>query len=82
LPNHCSGRLTVEGPEKYLKEFQKAVGRDGNVFDIHELFPVPAELEGICEGGCTVDGKRYSFWRERDGKNIGIGEKDLVESSG
>ena len=44
-----------------------------------KILPVPAEFENIVTGGCEIDGKRVSIWRELDGVKTAIPEEELAK---
>jgi hypothetical protein len=81
MPNHCGNLLRIHGPDKELRRFAKAaqgLKADGEALDLTRFFPEPKELQGIHSGGCTINGKQYSSWREDDkGNNIAIPDWEL-----
>lgn len=82
MPNWCDQDLFVRGPKKVRDEFVKAVMLENDDGDsgygiLHTQFPRPAELDGICNGGCQIDGVYVNQWREIDGKAVAIPQEDL-----
>lgn len=64
MPNWCSNRLTVNGPDKSMKQFVANIGDGPFTFD--KFLPVPEELDGIHTGCITIDGNRHTYWRGID----------------
>lgn len=66
MPNWCSCYLEVTGPTEDMERFLKIAIRHGD-FLLNNVVPRPEALEGLCYGGCTIDGDHVKVWREKEG---------------
>lgn len=77
MPNHVYTRISIFDPtkkqEKILKKIQKAEGL------CRYYKPFPKELDGIINGSTSIDGNMVTHWRDVDGKNVAVSEKELTQ---
>jgi len=79
MPNWCYNRLTVKAKDKKsLDKFLKAVRGEKSPLTFSSILPRPKEYDFIT-GGITIDGKQYDAWREINGKNIPVTEKEKAK---
>ena len=77
MPNHCYTRISISNPTKKQKEILKQIKLDGGLCRYY--VPFPEELNGISNGSTTIDGKSVRHWREIDGENVAVSEKELKQ---
>lgn len=62
MPNYCSCKLEINGPEDQVNAFFEKAGED---FDFNNFIPLPEDLRGIVAGSTTVNGERVNCYRRR-----------------
>tara|TARA_R100000654_G_C2686835_1_gene127978 strand:+ start:964 stop:1641 length:678 start_codon:yes stop_codon:yes gene_type:complete len=77
MPNHCYTRISISNPTKKQEEILKQIKLDGGLCRYYK--PFPKELDGIVNGNTTINGKSVRYWRDVDGKNVAIPEKELTK---
>ena len=91
MPNWCWNNLEVTGDEIQLREFvEKSTlqlinrdpndGRENDEFSFQGTLPMPKEFEEIRTGAYTDEnGESHRRWREVDGKNIPVSDKEMKQ---
>ena len=82
MPNWCWNHLEVTGDKKQLQEFVEKSENcpEGSEFTFNGTHPMPEEFKEIKTGSYTDEnGVSYHKWREVDGKNIPVSDKDLKQ---
>ena len=80
MPNWTTNNLMITGPAQALEKFKRkcAVGNAAkqHVFTFGLFLPAPKALAGIRTGGCQVGHHYVRQWREVNGYNEMIPEKE------
>jgi hypothetical protein len=83
MPNWCWNNLEVTGDEIQLREFvEKSLidNENPDKFSFDGTFPMPKEFEEIRTGAYTDEnGESHRKWREIDGKNIPVTDKEMKQ---
>ena len=61
-----------------LDELQKFVKSSVQDFDFNKIIPLPDALNDIQSGLNIIDDKRYTYWRDVDGKSIGLEDDEVA----
>jgi hypothetical protein len=77
MPNHVTSKLTITGPKADQTALIKLMKGEESDFDFNKVVTMPDELDGIQTGGCTINGKKVSAWREKNGSNFAVKESEL-----
>lgn len=79
MPNWCENDLSISGPRESLEKIAALVKTEDEEFDFNTIIPEPAELQDICSGFATIDGKQFSNWRVIDGEKVGVTDEEKAE---
>lgn len=82
MPNHVRNTVRIFGTKTDCRAIQNFVlgpkTNEGQIeFDFNKILPMPDELKNMGIGFCTIDGIKYNQWRNVDGKQIGMTDKDI-----
>lgn len=76
MPNWCTNRLTIRGPESVVASVRSHVSGPSGGLDFNSIIPMPAALKDIRTGSTEIDGTRFTHWREvesEDGSKKSVG---------
>ena len=59
MPNHCSNKLILCGPEEDLKEFMEFAKTDESELDINNFVPMPEEIRNTPTSNKDIDHTEY-----------------------
>ena len=77
MPNHVYSVISLPTLTKNQKGILEKIEQAGGLCRYYK--PMPKELEGIISGSLKIDGKSVRNWRDVDGKNVAVSEKELKQ---